>query len=151
MPFGSLIASATPGVSEELRAVDICNPDPDTDAEGVGASITIPSSVSLTNVYTDIAGTMPLVTSVVSSTLTTTTYSVELPSDMLATDDCVTIYIGTTLLFCPAAGALPPEICVSSISGCSPLEVRAALGGSAGCGMNMISVSYTHLTLPTKA
>ena len=97
VPFSNLIASGIPAVSEEIQAVEICNPDPSQVAMGLGASVTLPSSVSLINVYSDAAGTLPLSSSLVSSTLNTSTYRVEFPSDLLDPNDCITIYI--VLLF----------------------------------------------------
>jgi len=118
--FGAstLLASGSPGVSEEIQAIDICNPDTGETATGVGASITIPSSVRLEDVYSDAGGTTPLTWTLVSDDGLEKIYSVTLSSDTFAPQECTTIYVGTTLLFCPDPTDLPPTICVATISGC---------------------------------
>ena len=89
-----------PGVSVELQAIDICNPDPIETAMGFGASVTVPSSVRLDNVYADAAGTIPLVTALVGDNGVERTFSIEFPNPP-GTDfgpgECYTIYVGTTL------------------------------------------------------
>jgi len=139
----NLVASGNPGVSEEIQAIDICNPDPVQTAEGVAVSVTVPSSVRLEDVYADAAGTMPFPSTLVSDNGIEKTYLITLPSDMLApSNTCVTVHVGTTLLFCPPPGALPPTICVGALSGCSPVEIRSALSGADGCGATETCYAY---------
>ena len=62
----NLLASGSPGVSVELQEIELCNPDVDDNATGVGMTVSIPSSIRLEDVYTDASGTMPLVSTIVS-------------------------------------------------------------------------------------
>ena len=43
----TLLASGSPGISEEIQAIEICNPDPLVTATGVISSISIPASCLL--------------------------------------------------------------------------------------------------------
>ena len=139
----TLIPSSSPSVSEEIQAIEICNPDPTETAEGVAATVKIPSSIVLTNVYDDAAGTLALVTNLIADDGEFKTYAVTLNTNtMPAGSPCQVIYVGTTLLFCPAPGEVPPSVCVGAISGCAPLDVRAALSDSEGCGSNEICYAY---------
>ncbi len=137
-----LLASGSPGISEEIQAIDICNPDLTETATGVGASITIPISVRLEDVYSDAGGTTPLTWSLISDNGLEKIYSVTLPSETFAPEECTTIYVGTTLLYCPDPTDLPPTICVSTISGCGSMELRAALSAAAGCGITQACYAY---------
>ncbi len=140
---GALIASAVPAVSEEIQAIDICNPNTGDPATGVAASVTIPVSVALVDVYSDLAGTV-LTTTLVSDDGINKTYSVDLGITTLAASACTTIYVGTTMLFCPTSEEPPAEVCVAGVSGCAPLEVIAALSAASGCGSN--EVCYVYIT-----
>ena len=140
---GVLIASNSPGISEEIQAINICNPDPSQTAMGVAASVTLPASVRLENVYSDPSGTIPLTTSLVSDNGLEKTYTITLPEDTLAPNNtCYILYVGTTLLFCPDPGELPPMVCINALSGCAPVELRAALSGPNGCGNTEVCYNY---------
>ena len=115
-----LLVSDNPSVSEELQRIQICNTDADSTATGVGATVTVPSSVAFTNAYSDTTGTpVPYTFSLVSDDGVNKIYNIMLGSNTLAPNTCDTFYVGTTLLFCPAAGSAPPEICVGVYSGCA--------------------------------
>ena len=138
----SLIISGVPGVSEEIQAIDICNPDASETANGVTASISIPSSVRLEDIYSDAGGTTPLTTTLVSDNGVYKIYGVTLPTTTLVSSECTTIYVGTTLLFCPDPGAEPPSICITGTSGCASIELRTALAQADGCNTTEVCYAY---------
>jgi len=139
----TLVASSNPSVSEEIQAIEICNPDPAQTAEGVAATVTVPSSVNFINAYSDAAGTMILNSTLLSDDGVSKIYQVDLNvTSISAGDPCEIIHVGTTLMFCPEVGAVPPSICVAALSGCSPLEIRAALSGADGCGGSEVCYAY---------
>ena len=138
----ALLASGSPGISEEIQAIDICNPDSSVTATGVAASVTISSSVRLEDVYADAGGTTPLTWALVSDNGVEKIYAITLSSDTFVPGACETIYVGTTLLFCPDPQDLPPTICVAAISGCASMELRAALSAADGCGTTEVCYAY---------
>ena len=138
----NLLASGTPGVSEEIQEVTIHNTDAAMSATGVGASVTVPSAVRLENVYTDAAGTMPLSKTLISDDGEYKIYNITLPSNTYAANEENSIFVGTTLLYCPDPNDPNPKICVSAFSGCAPEEVKAALGGSGGCAGSEVCYAY---------
>ena len=137
----NILASGSPGVSVEIQAVEICNPDADN-ATGVGLSVTIPSAVRLEDVYTDAAGTTPLAKTLISDDGTNKIYKIDLPTDTYTPGECNLFYVGTTLLFCPEPTDAPPKICVGVFSGCAPEDVKAALSASEGCAASEICYTY---------
>jgi len=140
----NLLASASPGTSEEIQQIVICNSDVDDTAMGVGGSITLPASVRLVNIYADTTGTpTTLSTNLVSDDGATKTYSITLANNTLTPNACDTFYIGTTLLYCPEPGSPAPIVCVGTFSGCAPAEVKAALAASGGCGESEVCYAYT--------
>jgi len=139
----NLLASDAPGSSEEIQRLEICNTDMDDMAIGVGASVSIPASVRLVNVYSDTTGTpIPLTYSLIADDSVHKTYAITLPVNTLAPTACATFYVGTTLLFCPEPADAPPTICVGTFSGCASEEVKAALAASTGCGAAEVCYSY---------
>ena len=138
-----LVASGIPGVSVEYQEIELCNADDTTVQMNVQGSVSVPSAVKFVGAYTtpDGSGT-PLNTILISDDGTTKTYSIETLASSLGVGECETVYIGTTLLFCPVASALPPQICVNAVSGCTPPEVAAALGGSGTCGGGQTCYAY---------
>lgn len=139
----NLLASGSPGVSEEIQRIEICNTDIDDTATGVGASITVPSSVRLVNVYEDTTGTpVSLITNIVADDGINKTYQITLNSSTLTSNQCDTFYVGTSLLYCPDSDNVPPKICVSTFSGCASDEVKAALAASGGCGETEVCYTY---------
>lgn len=140
----NLLASESPGVSEEIQRIEICNSDVDDTAIGVGASITVPVSVSLVNIYADTMGTpSTLTTNLISDDGIHKTYQIILDNSTLAPNACDTFYVGTSLLYCPNEGDPQPKICVGTFSGCASNEVKAALAASNGCGESEICYAYT--------
>jgi len=137
----NLIVSGSPGVSEEIQPVQFCNPNT-TDLNGVTVYVEVPSSVRFENIYSDLAGTNPYVSNLVSDNGSIKRYAITLTSNVLPGGECTDIYVGTTLLFCPIPGALPAEICVGASSGCAPLEIMAAIGGSGSCSSSEICYIY---------
>ncbi len=138
----NILASASPGVSEEIQEISLHNTDLALTATGVGASVKIPSSVRLEDVYLDAAGTMPLTKTLISDDGINKIYSITLPSDTFAANEMNSIFVGTTLLFCPDPTDAPPKICVRSFSGCAPENVKAALSGSSGCPSSEVCYTY---------
>jgi hypothetical protein len=138
----NLLAASSPGVSVEIQEVVIHNTDATMGATGVGASVTIPSAVRLEDVYTDAAGTMPLTKTLVSDDGEYKIYNISLPSDAYAANEMNSIFIGTTLLFCPDPNAPLPKVCVASFSGCAPEAIKAALGNAGGCSSSEICYAY---------
>ncbi len=141
---GMLIASTTAAVSEEIQAIDICNPNTGDPANGLGGTVTVPSSVSLVNVYSDAGGTTVLTSTEIADDGINKIYSIDLGITALAASECMTIYVGTTMLFCPTPEEPPATICVAGVSGCAPAEVMEALSAAGGCGMN--EICYTYIT-----
>ena len=136
-----LIAAGSPGSSIEIKEVEFCNPDP-KDATGFSGYVTTPNAVMFQGVCLDAAGTMPLVTTLISDDGQIKKYQVDFPSTTLSSGDCISAFVKTTLLFCPLPGSLPPEICVGASSGCSPDEVRAAIGGGGACASSEVCYAY---------
>jgi len=139
---GVLLASDAPAVSEEVQRIVICNPDVDDTAVGVVASVKVPSMVRFVDAYADAGKTMPLSSTELSDDGVHKIYSVTLTQDSLLVGQCDTIYVGTTLLFCPEQGSLPPKICVGAVSGCAPAEIKAVLSGSGGCSGSETCYTY---------
>lgn len=138
----NLLSSGSPGVSVEIQEIVIHNTDATMSATGVGASVSVPSAVRLEDVYTDAAGTMPLTKTLISDDGEYKIYNITLPSDTYAADEMNSIFVGTTLLFCPDPNAPSPKVCVASFSGCAPEDVKAALGGSGGCASSEVCYAY---------
>ncbi len=138
----NLLSSDAPGVSEEIQKISIHNTDGSMGATGVGASVKVPAAVKLVDVYTDAAGTMPLTKTLISDDGQYKIYAITLTSDNLAANEKDSIYVGTTLLFCPDPLDPLPKVCVSTFSGCAPDEVKAALGGSGGCANSDVCYAY---------
>ena len=136
-----LIVAGSPGTSIEVKEVEFCNPDP-MDATGFSGYVTVPNAVLFQGVCLDAAGSMPLTAALVSDDGQEKKYQVDFPTDVLATGDCVSVFVKTTLLFCPTPGSLPPEICTGASSGCSPAEVRTAIGGSGACSSSEVCYAY---------
>ena len=140
----NLLASGSPGVSVETQEVEIHNTDTDDAATGVGAAVKIPSSVRLEDVYSDAAGTMPLATDLISDDGEFKIYSITLPASTYAASERNSIFVGTTLLFCPEPDETIPTICVIASAGCGAEEVRRALGASGGCTASEICYAYVY-------
>jgi len=139
----NLLASESPGVSEEIQRIVICNTDTDDTATGVGASVTVPTNVRLVNVYSDTMGTPAILTkNLISDDGINKTYDVTLAISTLAPNACDTFYIGTSLLYCPDPSDSQPKICVGTYSGCASNAVKAALAASEGCGEAQTCYSY---------
>ena len=137
-----LIASGAPGSSVEYQEIELCNADDTATQMGVMGSVKLPNSVLLVGVFSDAAGTMPLTTALVSDDGTYKSYSITTTATSLAPGICETVYIGTTLLFCPELPAPPPQICVSAVSGCAPADVTSALAGNGTCGSGEDCYAY---------
>ncbi len=140
----NLLASGSPGVSVEIQEIEICNTDTDDTATGAGAAVKIPSSVRLEDVYADAAGTTALTTDLISDDGEYKIYSVTLPSSTYAPSECTSIFIGTTLLFCPEPDETIPTICAIASAGCGPEDVRRALGASGGCTNSETCYAYVY-------
>ena len=148
LPDGQeLIASGSAGTSVEVKEVKFCNPDP-LDATGFSGYVTVPNAVEFKGACLS-ASDSPDDPPTLNSTLVSDDgqvkkYLIEMPSDVLlgGIDDCVSVFIKTTLLFCPSPGSIPPEICVGASSGCSPDEVRAAIGGGGTCSSSEVCYAY---------
>ena len=140
----NLLASGSPGVSVEIQEIEICNTDTDDTATGVGAAVRIPSSVRLEDVYSDAAGTTVLDTDLISDDGEFKIYSVTLPSTIYVPSECNSIFVGTTLLFCPEPDETIPTICAIASAGCGPEEVRLALGASGGCTNSETCYAYVY-------
>ena len=137
----NLIVSGSPGVSEEIQAIQYCNPNTE-ELNGVTFYVEVPSSVRFEDAYSDLAGTNPYVSNLVTDNGTIKRYAITLPSTVLAGGACADIFVGTTLLYCPSPGELPAEICVGTSSGCAPPEIMAAIGGSGSCSSSEICYIY---------
>ena len=131
----NVLASDIVGSSIEIQPIEVCNNDPTT-SNGIVGYVTAPNPVQFVDAYSDAAGTIPLVSSLVSDDGQIKKYSVTLPVGSLALGECTNFYIGTTLLYCPLPGSLPPEVCAGASAGCSPEEVRAAIGD----GLSLIHI-----------
>ncbi len=136
-----LIASESAGVSIELKEIEFCNPDPE-DALGFSGYVTVPNAIAFMGACMNPDGTMPLTTALVSDDGQLKKYKVDFPSTTLGTGDCIQIFVKTTLLYCPEPGSLPPQVCVGASAGCSPEEVRAAIGGSGACASAEVCYVY---------
>ena len=137
-----LIASNVPGTSVEYQEIEFCNADGTATQMGVMGSVTIPNSVRFEGAFSDALGTVPLTTALISDDGTFRTYSIATNATSLPPLACETVFIGTTLLFCPVAPAPPPQICVSAVSGCAPPDVTVALGGNGTCGSGEDCYAY---------
>ncbi len=130
----NLIAAESPGTSVEYQEIELCNADETSIQLGVMGAVTVPNSVLFVGAFSDAGGTMPLTTALVSDDGTYKSYSIATIATSLNPEVCETVYIGTTLLFCPTLPAPPPQICVSAVSGCAEADVTTALAGNGTCG-----------------
>ncbi len=138
----NLLSSNSPSISEEIQEISIHNTDATMGATGVGASVKVPAAVKLVNVYTDAGGTTPLTKTLISDDGEHKIYAITLPADNYAANEQNSIFVGTTLLYCPDPLDPLPKICVSTFSGCAPEAVKAALGGSGGCDNSEVCYAY---------
>ncbi|WP_235293955.1 T9SS type A sorting domain-containing protein [Portibacter lacus] len=129
-----LIASGGPGTAVEYQEILLCNADAALTQSSVSGSVTVPNSVKFVGAYRDASNASPLPTTLVADDGTYKTYSIATDATSLAPGECETVFIGTTLLFCPELPAPPPQICVSAVSGCADPDVTTALAGSGTCG-----------------